>query len=151
MNCPVCKSSELIPTDLELGLPAFRCDDCGGKWIGGAVHWKWLDEHSNLPERQQEDTGLRQGKWKNKQIILKNWVRAATAPTWIAQDYGYLWWLNTAHKQWPSLPEKSFAALGYGSNTIWIDPEHDLVVVWRWHKDRSADEFFKRILAAVKV
>jgi len=50
----------------------------------------------------------------------------------------------------PSLPATSFAALGYGSNTIWIDPEHDLVVVWRWHQDGSADEFFKRILAAVK-
>ena len=71
-------------------------------------------------------------------------------PTGIAQDYGYLWWLNTAHKQWPSLPATSFAALGYGSNTIWIDPEHDLVVVWRWHEDRSNDEFFKRILAAIK-
>ena len=28
----------------------------------------------------------------------------------------------------------SFAALGAGINTIWIDPEHDLVVVWRWHR-----------------
>ncbi len=35
-------------------------------------------------------------------------------------------------------------------NTIWIDPEHDLVVVWRWHQDRSANELFKRILAAVR-
>jgi hypothetical protein len=39
---------------------------------------------------------------------------------------------------------------GNGSNTIWIDPEHDLVVVWRWHQDRSDDELIKRILAAVK-
>ena len=58
MNCPVCKSSELIPTELESGLPAFRCDDCGGKWIRGAEYWKWLEEHSNLPERPQEDPGL---------------------------------------------------------------------------------------------
>jgi Zn-finger nucleic acid-binding protein len=58
MNCPVCKSSELIPTDLETGLPAFRCDDCGGKWIRGAQYWKWLEAHPNLPERPVEDTGL---------------------------------------------------------------------------------------------
>jgi len=58
MNCPVCKSSELIPKELELGLPALRCDHCGGKWIRGAVYWKWLDEHPNLPERQQAATGL---------------------------------------------------------------------------------------------
>jgi CubicO group peptidase (beta-lactamase class C family) len=93
---------------------------------------------------------LRQGKWKEKQLVSANWIRMATTPTTIGQDYGYLWWLNTQGKQWPDLPRTSFAALGAGSNTIWIDPEHDLVVVWRWHRDRSANEFFKRVLAAVK-
>jgi CubicO group peptidase (beta-lactamase class C family) len=116
----------------------------GTRWGGGL----WI---SARDEARFGYLFLRQGKWKNRQMISKNWVRVATSPTWIAQGYGYLWWLNTAHKQWPSLPATSFAALGYGSNTIWIDPEHDLVVVWRWHKDGSADEFFKRILAAVKV
>ncbi len=115
----------------------------GTRWGGGL----WI---STRDEARFGYLFLRQGNWKGKQIVSSNWVRAATTPTTIAQDYGYLWWLNTAHKQWPSLPATSFAALGYGSNTIWIDPEHDLVVVWRWHKDRSADEFFKRILVAVK-
>ena len=58
MNCPVCKSSELMPTDLESDLAAFRCDNCDGKWIRGAEYWKWLEAHPNLPERSQEDTGL---------------------------------------------------------------------------------------------
>jgi len=93
---------------------------------------------------------LRQGKWKGKQLVSDNWIKMATTPTTLGQDYGYLWWLNTQGKQWPDLPRTSFAALGAGSNTIWIDPEHDLVVVWRWHRDRSANDFFKRILAAVK-
>lgn len=120
------------------------------KSIGGGTRWGgglWIST------RDQARFGylfLRKGKWKNKQIISEKWVHEATTPTVIAQDYGYLWWLNTAHKQWPSLPVTSYAALGYGSNTIWIDPEHDLVVVWRWHEDRSKDEFFKRILAAIK-
>ena len=39
-------------------------------------------------------------------------------------------------------------ALGFGSNTIWIDPEHDLVVVWRWHRG-TGNEFFRRLIAAV--
>lgn len=91
---------------------------------------------------------LRRGNWKGRQIISESWIRAATTPTTIGQDYGYLWWLNTQGKQWPDTPRTSFAALGAGSNTIWIDPEHDLVIVWRWHRDRSADELFKRVLAA---
>jgi CubicO group peptidase (beta-lactamase class C family) len=93
---------------------------------------------------------LRQGNWKGKQLISENWIKMATTPTTIGQDYGFLWWLNTQGKQWPDAPRTSFAALGAGSNTIWIDPEHDLVVVWRWHRDRSVNELLKRILAAVK-
>jgi CubicO group peptidase (beta-lactamase class C family) len=93
---------------------------------------------------------LRRGNWKGKQIISDNWIKMATTPTTIGHDYGYLWWLNTQGKQYPDAPRTSFAALGNGSNTLWIDPEHDLVVVWRWHRDRSANELFKRILAAVK-
>jgi len=92
---------------------------------------------------------LRRGNWKGKQLISENWIKMATTPTTIGHDYGYLWWLNTQGKQYPDAPRTSFAALGNGSNTIWIDPEHDLVVVWRWHRDRSANELFKRILAAV--
>ena len=92
---------------------------------------------------------LRRGNWKGNQIISENWIKMATTPTTIGQDYGFLWWLNTQGKQYPDAPRNSFSALGAGSNTIWIDPEHDLVVVWRWHRDRSANELFKKILAAV--
>lgn len=58
MKCPVCKTSGLTPTDLESGLPAFRCDNCSGKWIRGAQYWKWLEAHPNLPERAAEDSDL---------------------------------------------------------------------------------------------
>ena len=115
----------------------------GTRWGGGL----WI---SARDEARFGYLILRRGKWKNKQIVSENWIRMATTPTKIGQDYGYLWWLNTQGKQYPSAPKTSFAALGAGSNTIWIDPEHDLVVVWRWHQDRSANELLKRILAAVK-
>jgi hypothetical protein len=32
---------------------------------------------------------------------------------------------------------------------IYVDPEHDLVVVARWIDQRVMDEFVKRVLAAV--
>jgi CubicO group peptidase (beta-lactamase class C family) len=115
----------------------------GTRWGGGL----WI---SARDEARFGYLFLRRGKWKDKQIVSENWVRAATTPAAIGPDYGYLWWLNTKRKQYPSAPAASFAALGYGSNTIWVDPNHDLVVVWRWHQDKSADEFFKRILAAIK-
>jgi CubicO group peptidase (beta-lactamase class C family) len=114
----------------------------GTRWGGGL----WINTRD---EARFGYLILRRGKWKDRQIISENWIQMATTPAAIGPDYGYLWWLNTKRKQYPSAPATSFAALGYGSNIIWIDPEHDLVVVWRWHQDKSADELFKRILAAV--
>ena len=115
----------------------------GTRWGGGL----WI---SARDEARFGYLILRRGKWRDRRIVSENWIRQATTPAAIGPDYGYLWWLNTQQKQYPSAPATSFAALGYGSNTIWIDLENDLVVVWRWHQNKSADELFKRILAAVK-
>ena len=49
-----------------------------------------------------------------------------------------------------SATASSYGAFGAGANKIWIDPENDLVIVWRWHDGNKADEFLKRVLAAVK-
>ncbi|MGV3541196.1 MAG: serine hydrolase domain-containing protein [Rufibacter sp.] len=114
----------------------------GTRWGGGL----WINTRD---EARFGYLFLRQGRWKDKQLISEKWVQQATTPGPVGPDYGYLWWLNTQKKQWPDAPATSFAALGAGSNTIWIDPEHDLVVVWRWHQT-NGNEFFKRILAAVK-
>jgi CubicO group peptidase (beta-lactamase class C family) len=114
----------------------------GTRWGGGL----WI---STRDEARFGLLFLRRGKWGDKQIISEKWVQAATTPGAIGPDYGFLWWLNTQKKQWPSAPASSFAAVGYGSNTIWVDPERDIVVVWRWHQG-NGDELFKRIIAAIK-
>jgi len=114
----------------------------GTRWGGGL----WINTRD---EARFGYLFLRRGKWGNKQILSEKWVQMATTPGPLGPDYGFLWWLNTQKKQWPSAPASSFAALGNGSNTIWIDPEHDLVVVWRWHQT-NGDEFFKRILEAIR-
>ena len=102
---------------------------------------------------------LRQGRWQDRQIVSADWVKQATTPGPVGPDYGYLWWLNTGRatlgkgesgkKPWPDAPTTSFAALGAGSNTVWVDPEHDIVIVWRWHNG-NPNELIKRVLAAVK-
>lgn len=114
----------------------------GTRWGGGL----WINT------RDQARFGylfLRKGRWGDRQILSEKWVRMATTPGEHGPDYGYLWWLNTERKAWPDAPASSFAARGFGSNTIWIDPEHDLVVVWRWHQG-SGNELYKRLIAAIK-
>jgi CubicO group peptidase (beta-lactamase class C family) len=93
---------------------------------------------------------LNHGNWAGQQLVSEKWLRAATTPSAHGPDYGYLWWLNTKQKQWPSGPPSSFAAVGNGGNIIWIDPEHDIVLVWHWHDNGDAvDGMIQRIVAAV--
>jgi CubicO group peptidase (beta-lactamase class C family) len=94
---------------------------------------------------------LRGGKWGDRQIVTPAFVKAAITPSKVSNspDYGYLWWLNTQGKNYPGLPANAFGAKGAGSNTITISPDHDLVVVWRWHRGNEA-EFAKRVVGAIK-
>jgi hypothetical protein len=50
---------------------------------------------------------------------------------------------------WPSAPASAFAHLGNGTNLVYVDPEHDLVVVARWIDNDAVDGFLGRVLAAV--
>jgi CubicO group peptidase (beta-lactamase class C family) len=91
---------------------------------------------------------LNHGRWGTKQLVSEQWLADAVTRSENGPDYGYLWWLNTQKRQWPSAPASSFAAIGNGSNTIWIDPEHDIVFVWHWHQG-SMDGMIQRILASI--
>ncbi|MFD2247062.1 serine hydrolase domain-containing protein [Pontibacter ruber] len=128
---------------VEIGGKRMPSVSGGTRWGGGL----WISA------RDQARFGylfLRNGQWKDKQIVSKKWVQQATTQRGpVGPDYGYLWWLNTEGKAWPDAPTTSFAALGAGSNTIWVDPVHDIVIVWRWH-DGNPNEIIKRVLAAVK-
>ena len=119
----------------------------GTRWGGGL--WISTRDHARFGLLI-----LRRGEWDGKRIISESWLQSATSPQGKSPGYGYLWWLNTEGR-WPAAPRASFSAQGAGNNTIWVDPEHDLVVVWRWHRARADGgdaqaEFYKRILAAIK-
>ena len=92
---------------------------------------------------------LNHGNWEGKQLVSAQWLQAATTPSAHGPDYGYLWWLNTKRKEWPSGPASSFGAVGNGGNIIWIDPDHDIVLIWHWHDNRSIDGMIQRLMAAV--
>ncbi len=91
---------------------------------------------------------LRNGRWQHKQSVAESWGKQATTRGTGGPDYGYLWWLNTERKAWPDAPANSYAALGAGSNTIYVDPTNDIVIVWRWHNG-SPNELIKRVLASI--
>jgi CubicO group peptidase (beta-lactamase class C family) len=113
----------------------------GTRWGGGI--WMSSRDHARF--------GLlisRGGSWNGKQLVSSAWITQASTrggpPN--SNDYGYLWWLNSKGGN-RGVPTTSFQAQGNGSNTIYIDPENDLVIVQRWH---GGGDFFARVVAAIK-
>ena len=115
----------------------------GGHWGGGL--WASTRDHARFGYLY-----LRNGRWKHRQIVSDRWVRMATAPADVAPQYGFLFWLNTASRVLPSAPESSFFALGSGGNMIWVDPDHELVVVVRWLDFTQLDAFAKLIQGSIQ-
>ncbi len=92
---------------------------------------------------------LRNGKWRDRQLISEQWLSFARTPTPAEPTYGFMnFFLNTQKKFAPSAPESAFMFIGNGANVIYVDQEHDLVAVVRWIDNKAMDGFVKRLLAA---
>jgi CubicO group peptidase (beta-lactamase class C family) len=94
---------------------------------------------------------LRNGAWKDRQIVSKEWIAMARTGGPANAEYGFMnWYLNPGRKARPATPESSVTFVGNGQNIIYIDWEHDLVVVVRWIRGGSAlNEFLGRVIAAI--
>jgi CubicO group peptidase (beta-lactamase class C family) len=93
---------------------------------------------------------LRHGKWKDRQLLSKQWVDWALTPTPAQPTYGFMnYFLNTERKYLPSAPATAFAHIGNGTNMVYVDREHDVVAVVRWIDPNATDGFVKRLLSAV--
>jgi len=92
---------------------------------------------------------LRNGKWKDKQLVSENWVKAVQQPSVANTNYCYLWWLNT-DKKWKEVSSTIYYAAGYGGNYIVIDKEHDLVVVTRWMDDSKVGDVLSLIIQSIE-
>jgi CubicO group peptidase (beta-lactamase class C family) len=116
----------------------------GGHWGGGMF----------INARDMARFGLlflRNGKWRDRQLVSPKWIEMARTPGPANPEYGYMnWFLNTARKPLPSAPESSVRFLGNGNNVIYIDWENDLVIVVRWIRGNAIDPFVGKVLAAMR-
>ena len=93
---------------------------------------------------------LRGGVWGDRRILSEEWIARMREPCPLNPQYGYLWWLNTGHGQFPSASAGSYFASGAGGNLTWIDPENDIVAVLRWIDPAARDGFIKLVIAAIR-
>lgn len=93
---------------------------------------------------------LNDGKWRNKQVISKNWIKNATKPSIPNVNYGYMWWLNKkGSRHWEDVSEDVYYAAGFGGNFIVIDKKHNIVVVTRWLEPSKIGEFMLTLTKAI--
>jgi CubicO group peptidase (beta-lactamase class C family) len=114
----------------------------GGGHFGGGMFISTLD-HARFGLLM-----VRDGMWGGQRLLSSAWIAQATRPSPVKADYGYLWWLNTGREAIPAAPESAFWAAGFGGNYLYIDREHDLLVVLRWTPDLAG--VVTRVLAAIK-
>jgi CubicO group peptidase (beta-lactamase class C family) len=95
---------------------------------------------------------LRNGKWKDRQLVSEKWIGMARTPGPANENYGYAnWFLNTNRKSIPSAPASAVYFEGNGSNIIYVDWDNDVVAVVRWLGGGGAlNDFVGKILASIK-
>ena len=98
----------------------------GGHWGGGMFINAWdMARFGYL--------FLRNGKWRDKEIVSERWIQMARTPGTANLEYGFMnWFLNTGRHSLPSAPESSVTFRGNGQNIVYVDWENDVVVVVRW-------------------
>ena len=84
---------------------------------------------------------LRDGRWKDKQLISRKWIQMLRVPSEAKFNYGYMWWLNN---------DFIFSAVGFGGNYIVVDRKHDLLMVARWLEPSRSNRCLEMILEAVE-
>ena len=122
----------------------------GGHWGGGM--------HINAYDMARFGyLFLNDGTWGGQRIVSEEWIELARTPGPTNPTYGFMnWGLNRdverngeLRRSVPLAPETAVTFSGAGSNLIFIDKEHDLVVVVRWISGGSG-EFFGKVISAIE-
>jgi CubicO group peptidase (beta-lactamase class C family) len=87
---------------------------------------------------------LREGQWRNRQIVSSGWVKESTAShstRGFGGDYGYMWWTGVNKGLLPNVNVKahSYFAAGWGGHRVFVLPYRKLVVVHRVDTDQPGE------------
>jgi CubicO group peptidase (beta-lactamase class C family) len=92
---------------------------------------------------------LRNGKWKDQQLLSERWVQASHQPSAPNKSYGFMWWTNVENDL-KDVPKTIYYANGFGGNYIVVDKEHELVIVVRWLEPDKIGELVKQVIGSIK-
>ena len=117
--------------------------------VPGGTHW---GAGVSISARDQARVGqlmLDAGAHQGRQLIPREWVRRMQVPNAVAPFYGLLTWLNRDGRMFTDASRASWFMFGAGGNAVWIDPDNEMVVVWRWLDGAHSEEFVSRVARAL--
>lgn len=117
--------------------------------VPGGTHWGGGMSISANDQLKIAQMLLDEGVASGRRVLSEEWITRMRTPCAIAPYYGFLVWLNTERKMFPSVPASSYFGVGAGSSFMWIEPSMQLALIVRWLNPDHADEFFGRIASAV--
>jgi len=72
--------------------------------VSGGAHWAGGLFMSANDLALLGELYLRGGRCGGRQLLSEEWIRRSWQPCEVKADYGYLWWLNDAHRVFPAAP-----------------------------------------------
>lgn len=113
--------------------------------VPGGSHWGGGVSISARDQARIGQLMLRGGIDHGRQLIAPEWVQRMQQPNAVAPFYGLLTWLNRDGRMFADASRASWFMFGAGGNAVWIDPDHEMVVVWRWLDGAHSGEFVRRL------
>jgi CubicO group peptidase (beta-lactamase class C family) len=117
--------------------------------VPGGTHW---GAGISISARDQARIGqlvLDGGAHGGRQLVPRDWIERMQVPNRVAPFYGLLTWLNRDGRMFADATRSSAFMFGAGGNTVWMDPENDAVVVWRWLEGGHSAGFVSRVAATL--
>ena len=117
--------------------------------VPGGTHW---GGGVSISARDQARIGqllLDGGAHAGRQIVPASWVQRMQQPCAVAPFYGWLTWLNRNGAMFADASPASWFMVGAGGHYVWMDPQHQAVVVVRWLDSTRAPGFVTRVARAL--
>ena len=97
---------------------------------------------------------LREGRWRNQQVIPTAWVKKSTiaySDAGPGRGYGYMWWTGRGWGAFPrvKLKDHSYWGAGFGGHWVVVLPYADMVVVNRVDTDKYGDRVSRREMGSL--
>lgn len=118
--------------------------------VPGGSHWGGGVSISARDQALVAQLLLDGGSHDGRELIPRAWVQRMQQPCAIAPFYGWLTWLNRDGRLFADASRSSWFMIGAGGHYVWIDPEHQAVVVVRWLDPARASGFVTRVARALR-